>query len=362
MLKNNRSISIILICGMLLVAIMAAGCTQNSQSAPDQSNSHVNTTVKFVDSNGNEVTLPKTADRIVATNADCAEMLIAIGAKDKIVGVTDTVKSTPLLMAQLPGNISSIGNWQTPSVETIMSLKPDVVICYSYASKPKNIDQLNAANLTIIYLDCYKMSTLSHDARALGTITGNTNQAEDYAQFLEKYQNMVTDNTSKLSAAQKPSVYWESYTEYSTVGNTSGGDVMISMAGGVNVAAANASLYASAYPKINSEWVIKNNPSYALKMISPTNVTSMDNLKKLQETVVARPGMDKADAVKNGHVYVMSGTVAFGPRAVIGLLYTAKILHPDLYKDVDPRAVMSEYSHKYLPGADQGYFIYPALS
>lgn len=347
---------------MLLVAVMATGCTQNSQPPSDAGNSPANTTVKFVDSNGNEVTLPKTADRIVSTNADCTEMLIAIGAKDKIVGVTDGVKSSPLLMAQLPENVSSIGNWQTPNVETVMSLKPDAVICYSYASKPKNIDQLNAANLTIIYLDCYKMSTLSRDAMALGAITGNTKQAEDYAQFLKKYQDMVTDNTSRLSPAQKPSVYWESYTDYSTVGNTSGGDIMISMAGGVNVAAANASLYASAYPKINSEWVIKNNPPYVLKMISPTNVTSMDNLKKLQESIVARPGMDRVDAVKNGQVYVMSGTVAFGPRAVIGLLYTAKILHPDLYNDVDPQAVMSEYSQKYLSGADQGYFIYPALS
>lgn len=347
---------ILIVCAVLMFTVISAGCTQ--QASKGQENTGA-TTITFTDSNGNNVVLPKTAERIVSTNADCTEMLIAIGAADRIVGVTDTVAKTPILMAQLPKNVSNIGNWQTPNIEMMTTLKPDVVICYGGASKPKNIDQILAANLTLVYLDCYKMNTLSHDARALGIITGNTKKAEDYAGFIEKYQNMVTSNTSKLSAGEKPAVYWESYSDYSTVGNTSGGDTMIGMSGGVNIASYNASLYASAYPKVNSEWIIKNNPSYIFKMVTSTNITSLDDLKKVQSAIKSRPGMDKTNAVKNDSVYIMSGSIAFGPRAVIGMLYVAKVLHPDLYKGVDPQAVLSEYSEKYLPGSDKGYFIYP---
>jgi iron complex transport system substrate-binding protein len=349
---------------MILATVMAAGCTQSSPSPTATTptatvTTQANTVVTFVDSNGNQVTLPDTAERIVSTNSDCTEMLIAIGVADKIVGVTETVAKTPLLMAQLPANVSNIGNWQSPDIETMMTLKPDVVICYSGSSKPKNIDQILAANLTLVYLDCYKMNTLSHDARALGTITGNTMQADDYAGFIDKYENMVIDNTSKLSAGQKPSVYWESYSDFSTVGNTSGGDTMVSMTGGLNIATYNASLYALTYPKVNSEWVITNNPSYVFKMVSASNVTSADDLKTAQAKVIARPGMSKVNAVTNGSVYAMSGGIAFGPRAVIGMLYAAKALHPDIYESMDPQAVLDEYAQKYLPGSNTGYFIYP---
>lgn len=331
---------------------MTAGCTKSVQSAPKQVK---NNAIQFIDSNGNTVTLPKIAERIVSTDSDSTEMLIAIGAKDKIVGVTDTVAKNPLLMSQLPRNVSNIGNWQNPDVETILTLKPDVVISYSGVSKPKNIDKITAANLTIVYLDCYKMNALASDARALGAITGNTIQAEDYAQFLEKYLNSVKNTTSVLDSGQKPSIYWESYSDYTTVGKGAGGDIMINISGGTNIAGDNA----TTYPRINSEWIISKDPSYIIKMISPTNMTSGQDLSKLQSSIQKRPGMEKVDAIKNNKVYVMSGSIAFGPRAVVGLLYMAKILHPDQYTGVDPAKVLDEYSQKFLPGSNQGVFLYP---
>ena len=89
----------------LVMVIAISGC---SQPAARPANATGNDSVHFIDSNGAEFTLPHAAQRIVATNSDCTEMLIAIGAADRIVGVSDTVYANPLLMKLLPANVVNV--------------------------------------------------------------------------------------------------------------------------------------------------------------------------------------------------------------------------------------------------------------
>ena len=217
------------------------------------------------------------------------------------------------------------------------------------------MDQIWAANLTIVSVDCYKINTLSDDARSLGMVTGNMKQADDYAGFLDMYLKLVQGRSASLNASDDPLVYWESYTDYSTVGKGSAGDQMISMVGGKNVAGTNT----TTYPKVNAEWIIKQNPAYIVKTFSATDVNTTDAAAKIVLQVDARPGMNKVDAVKDKSVYVISGSIASGARCVIGVVYMAKLFHPELYADVDPEEVLKEYSDKYVPGADQALYIYP---
>ncbi|MDD1725064.1 MAG: ABC transporter substrate-binding protein, partial [Methanospirillum sp.] len=123
--------------------------------------------VEFTDSSGNSITLPAVADRVVCLNSDCAETMVVLGVGDKVVGVADSTTKDKVLISHLPKAVS-IGEWQTPSIERVLALKPDAVITYS-SSKPKNADQFVQAGINLIYLDCYKIDTLEHDVRALGT-------------------------------------------------------------------------------------------------------------------------------------------------------------------------------------------------
>ncbi|AFD00440.1 ABC-type Fe3+-hydroxamate transport system, periplasmic component [Methanocella conradii HZ254] len=344
-------------CALLLIIIMSAGCTQTSNPTPTPVVTH-ESAVKFIDSSGIEITLPHEARRIIATNSDCAEMLIAIGAGDRIVGVSDTVINNKLLMQQLPANVANVGSWSTPNVEVMASLKPDVIVCYAYANKPKNIEEIWAANLTIVSLDCYKLSTLTADARALGMMTGKSEKAEEYVAFLEKYLKMVKDRTAKLNASERPLVYWESYTAYSTVGKNAAGDQMIAFTGGANIAGDNT----TTYPKVNAEWIINRNPSFIIKTFSANDVSTSEDAGRILSGVTSRPGFEKVDAVKSGHVYAMSGNIASGARSIIGIVYLAKLFHPELYEDIDPNAVLKEYAEKYVPGADKAIYVYPPIS
>jgi iron complex transport system substrate-binding protein len=339
---------------ILILAVVLSGCSQ--YSAP-LVNSTSNDSVRFIDSNGAEFTLPHAAQRIVATNSDCTEMLIAIGAADKIVGVSDTVYANSLLMKLLPANVVNVGSWSTPNVEIMASLKPDAIICYAYANKPKNMDQIWAANLTIVSVDCYKINTLSDDARSLGMVTGNNEQAEDYAAFLDKYMKLVQAQSASLNVSENPLVYWESYTDYSTVGKSAAGNQMITLTGGYNIAGDNT----TTYPKVDAEWIVYKNPAYIIKTFSATDVNTTDAAAQILSKIGERPGMNKVDAVTNGKTYVISGSIASGARSIIGIVYLAKLFHPELYKDMDPNEVLKEYANRYVPGADQALYIYPAL-
>ncbi len=116
-------------------------------------------------------------NKIVALNSDVAEVLVALGAKDKIVGVSKSVKDNPSL-GPLFNDTTSVGEWNQPNAESVALLKPDVIITYA-SSLPKNMDQLTTTNATIVQLDCGNLKTIVGDITAMGIITGKTAEAQD---------------------------------------------------------------------------------------------------------------------------------------------------------------------------------------
>lgn len=336
-----------------MLTAVVSGCTSPSTTPAATPTPVVNASVTITDSNGNSITLPSTANRILVTNSDAAEVLIAIGARDKIVGITDTVKQNPLL-APLLSNVTSVGIWDNPSVEKIAELKPDVVITYA-SWKPKDADEFKAANITLIGLDCYKLNTLSRDITALGAIAGEDKNATAYASFIQDNINLVKNRTANLTDAQKPLVYWEQNSAFSSAGNGSGGDDLIKAAGGINVAGNQS----GSYPKVSAEWVTQQNPDIILKTTGYN--TTQANMSSIIQEIDNRTGLASTNAVKNNKVYVMKTSLAFGPKGVIGLMYTAKIVHPDLFKDMDPNVVFDQYASRFIPGANI-LSIYPVPS
>lgn len=313
--------------------------------------STASTAITITDSNGQTFTLPHVANRIIVTNSNAAEVLIAIGARDKIVGGTDIITTDPTLSPLLQ-NITDVGDWQDPSVESILALKPDVVITYSNPPL-EDLAQLQAANITVIALDCYKMDNISSDIREMGILTGEEQNAMAYTGFFDYYCNIVANRTANLTSAQKPSVYWEENADYASAGQGSGGDDLIKIVGGTNI----FGNVTNSYPQVSAEAVTAANPQIIIKTI--TYGATLQNMTDLRNSVMNRTGMENISAVQNGKVYILSGSIDLGPRGVIGMLYMAKILHPDLFSDIDPAAVQQEYAQKFVPGTDTGIFIYP---
>lgn len=365
-MKYSRASFIVVF--LLFFLILGAGCTgaagQNPVRSSDTGTPHSSgaitaspsiadstcTPVTVTQTDGSPVTLPCHPRRIIAANSNAAEMLIAIGAKDTIVGVTQSTTNVSYIMEKIP-QAENIGDWQIPSVEKILALHPDVVIAYA-SSKPKNMDQLAAANITVVYLDCFRLSTLAHDARALGILTGKSNEAEVYAREVEDSAAEVTGRVKKIPADRYPSVYSESYTDYTVSGPGSGSDEILTLAGGKNIAAE----VASSSAKISTEWVVARQPAYIFKVISSGNLKPFS---EIHAGLVSRPGWETIPAVKNDRVYLFANDIQYGPRAYIGLAYAAQFLHPDEFRNLHPRAMLDEYASRYVSGTNRTMMVYP---
>jgi len=306
--------------------------------------------ISITQTDGTTVSLSCEPKRIIAANANAAELLIAMGAGDRIIGVTESTKSVPYVMDKIPSAVS-IGDWQNPNIERMLALHPDIVIAYS-SSKPKNIDQITAANITIVTLDCYKLSTLASDARALGRLTGKMNEAEVYARLVENTISEVTARLKKIPAGTYPDVYFEMYTDYTVAAAGSGAHEMVIGAGGENIAAD----VSTSSAKVSPEWVVARKPDYVFKVVSSTNTMS---LKDMVSALKERPGWDSMPAVRNDRVYAFKNDIVYGPRSFIGLIYAAQILHPAEFRDMHPREMLGEYDKRYVAGTNTTGMIWP---
>jgi len=351
--KTPRVLAILIVLCLVLAAVAVSGCTTPASSSASTlaavSQTPKVTTPVPVLTTGPDYTIP--VQRIIVTNANSAELLIAIGAKDRIVGVSDTVKNHPVLGPQF-ASVPSIGSWQTPDIETILSLHPDVVICYS-SYLPKNIDRITASGVVILPIDCYKIDTLAADTQKLGQITGNVSGAQKFIAFQEKYESLLRSRTAGMQDAEMPRVYFESYSDYSTLTGGSGADTLLTMAGGRNI----AGLLPVSSPKVNAEWLVAEDPAIIIKTIASTQKDQ--DFKGVQEKIRNRAGSGNISAIKNSRVYIISNDIVYGPRAIIGAVYLAKILHPDRFSDIRPEKMLDDYAGDFAPGTNTTQCMYP---
>lgn len=313
--------------------------------------------ITITDARGREVKLVSPPQRIVVTNTDVAEVISALGAADRIVGASDTCKQDPMLSGRLAKAVD-VGKWSQPSAEKIVELRPDVV--FAYEGFLKNAGQIEAAGIPLVCLDCYKIETLAQDIRTLGTILNKNKEAAEYVELMEKHLKAIENKISTLQPGQKPSVYLEMYSDYKSAAAGTGGHQMLAMAGGNNIAGGEP----VAYPQVSPEWVLSKNPEVIIKAVSSSVPSGYgetpEAMEKKRAEIMARPGWKGIDAVKQGRVYVISSDIYTGPRAVVGIAYFARWLHPQLFADLDPEAIHRELLRKFHGLTPQGAWVYPA--
>ena len=87
-----------------------------------------------------------TPQRIVSTTPSITEMLFALGAGDRVVGVTDYCHFPPEA-----ANRPHIGTYMQPNMEVIASLTPDLVVV---EKNPLRItERLTALKLRVVEID-----------------------------------------------------------------------------------------------------------------------------------------------------------------------------------------------------------------
>lgn len=143
------------------------------------------------DVHGKELCLPQAAQRVVSLAPHATELLYAAGAENQVVGVMsgsdypEDAKTKPI-----------VGDYQSVSLETIISLQPDLVVVWPSGNPIGIAEQLNRFDIPVYFSDPVSVADITHDLQALGQLSGNSGYAAERAAELVKKQAALTKKYS----------------------------------------------------------------------------------------------------------------------------------------------------------------------
>jgi iron complex transport system substrate-binding protein len=305
-----------------------------------------------------QIKLP--ARRVISLSWDAAEVIRAIGAADRLVGVNSTVAKAPTFWGKL-SQLPQIGGAFEPNCEVIGELHPDLVIAYEMRPDKTFEEKMAKFGIPVVRLDCFRPERMTSDVRALGQVLECNEGAERLAGFIEKWGLVVEERLREIPAEKRPRVYVEGYGDFRGNGPGTGGHSMCLLAGGRNIV---ESLGAK-NPTVSSEWVIEQNPDVILKAVSSSEkiagygAPDDKGMKGLRDQIAARAGWDRIAAVRDGRVCLVSAHAWLGPAYVAGELQLAKWFYPALFADVDPQKVLADYLKTFHGLEAAGVLFYP---
>jgi iron complex transport system substrate-binding protein len=282
--------------------------------------------ITVVDDTGHVLSLSSYPERIVSLIPSNTEILFAIGAGDKVVGVTDYCDYPYNFSAWVEaGNMTSIGGTYDPPIEPIVALEPELVLAFGGTGGSLDaIDKLRNLGFNVVTLDPKDANGVLTDIQMVGRLTGNEEEATNLVKSMSEKIAAVVNGVK--SATTTPKIYVEVWIDpYMSVGPKSWISSLVTLTGGQNIFENATNTY---YPVVSSETIIQLDPDKLIFIPQGGSYFwgSFDD-------VADRTGWSEITAVKNNNMYATpEGLVETpGPRTVDAVEILAKIIHPEIF-------------------------------
>ena len=250
----------------------------------------------FTDDLGRKIQLPERIDQVISLAPNLTEIIFAVGGGDKLVGVTTFCNYPPEAKS-----IKKVSDTQTPNIETIVALQPQVVFV-STASQLETFAKVLADQKIAVFVTAPNgLDGIYKSIETIGDILGHKEKADDLVQEMQarvkKAQFTASIGRPKVFVQiDKNSLY--------TIGKDSYITDIIARAGGVSATAD----IPTAYPNVSRETALAMNPDVIV-------ISESENNREPNEVFRNSP------AVKNGRVFRVSADLLSrpGPRVVDAL-------------------------------------------
>ena len=342
MVMNKKSKMIILILVILVVAAVATHLFLTPSTVETKGSKNV------TDMIGRSLEIPASVNNIVATSPPMTTVLYMI-APDKLKAVNfqwtdDELKYVPGQYANLP----VVGGWygtQDGSYEEFIAAEPDLII--------ESIDEGGDGDMSTVEERQQKFGTIpvvavkdttnvekvGESITFMGEVVGAQDEANQLNDFNNKYLNMVHNRSSKLSDSNRKTVYYaEGDDGLQTNPSHSVHGQLIDLVGGKNVADSASQGNTTSGIQVSIEQVISWNPDIIIT-----------NDPEFYSKVYSDNNWAQLNAVKNKEVYLSPQSPfkwfdrPVGANMIIGVPWTAKVIYPDDYKDIDMVSATKEF-------------------
>lgn len=252
--------------------------------------------VEVVDDRGVTVQLAAPPQRIVSLLPSLTEVVCELGACDRLVGV-DNYSNWPVQVGTLP----HVGGLEDANIETIVALKPDVVLL---AASSRAMGRLQGLGLKVVALE---PKTLADVRRVIGKVAQVL--GSDRAPAVWERINSGVDAAARSlpPGLRGKRVYFEVNSAPYAASEASFIGELLARVGAANVVPGQL----GPFPKLNPEFVVRADPEVI--MVSDRNAQALRN----------RPGWDRIQAVREQRVCMFTAEqgdvlVRPGPRMAEG--------------------------------------------
>lgn len=225
------------------------------------------------------------------------EVIFALGAGENLVGNT-----TYCDFPEEAKRVYKVGDFSNPSIERIVSLRPNLVIL-NLPEQKRIKQELEKLKINFFISSPATIADIYDEIKGLGRITGKEREADSIVNFMKSHIYPLNRKKRRvyIELAPHPLV---------TIGSESFLNELLEMAGGKNI----FSDLKKDYPVVSQEEVIKRNPEIII-LLHPEGFSN-------------RIGWDKVAAVKENKVYrnlQQDYILRPGPRLVLGFKELQKI-------------------------------------
>ncbi|HUH17468.1 MAG TPA: helical backbone metal receptor, partial [Methylomirabilota bacterium] len=158
--------------------------------------------VTLTDDAGREVTLDAEPQRIVSLAPSNTEIVCALGACDRLVGVTDFDDYPPEV-----ADIDKVVIFASVDVERVVAAEPDLVLAAGNELTPTSvIEQIDTLGLTVLVLYPETLEEVYADIELVGRALDRTDAAGEVVEAMEE---RVADVVEAVEGADRPLTLYE---------------------------------------------------------------------------------------------------------------------------------------------------------
>jgi len=263
----------------------------------------------LTDETGRKVTVPDHPHRVICLVPSVTDTVFALGSEADVVAVSDYTTYPPAALKK-----PSIGSLIKPSIETILSLHPDLVLGIDIPGSTETAAQLQGLGIPVYLVDPRGLAGILHSVDSLGEALNRLPQAAALNASLARRIAAVRVRTAGKATPRVLVPIW--YDPIITIGKHAFITEIIEAAGARSV----TDDLSADWPQVSMEAVLTRAPD-TLLLIRGGKIT----IGMLQN----RPGWSALPAIQSGKVYyVDSGIQEPSPVAINALEELAKELHP----------------------------------
>jgi len=262
------------------------------------------------DGSGREVRLEAPAERVISLIPAVTDVLVAMGAADRLVARTD--HDIDPRIADLP----SVGGGLTPSLEWLAARRPDLVVAWPDATSRSVVARLEAVGVPVYAAPSETVADALAVTRDMGTLLGMQAAADSLAAALDSGLDRMSASVVGHSAPEV--LYLIGLDPLTAAGPGTFVDELVRVAGGRNVLRD----LDMRWPQLALEEVLRRDPDVIVVARAPQEPGLLESLRDT-------PGWRDLTAVRTGRVHQVDANRFNrpGPGMVAAAARLAELFH-----------------------------------